>query len=152
MRMKKSFWDLTRKDVAERPVVITDKAPMASYGAVDERTECTENIVLFNAFLFYGASPRIFERAGYDYIDMRSRRSLQLEIPMDFGGVSGSGVWRFDIARYPKDRFEVFGFHLVGVAFYQLPESEPDIVAIRYHGPLSIYERFLPEVRIWLSR
>jgi len=149
---KKSFWDLTRKGVAQRPVVILDKTPMASYGAVDERTERTENMVRLNTFLVYGASPKVFEWEGYDYIDMRSRRSLQPEMPTRFGGLSGSGVWRFDIARYHKDRFELFGFHLAGVAFYQLPESEPDIVAIRYHGPLSIYQRLLPAVRNWLSR
>ena len=69
--MKKSFWDLTRKGVAQWPVVILDKTPMASYGAVDERM--SENMVRLNTFLVYGASPKVFEWEGYDYIDMRSR-------------------------------------------------------------------------------
>jgi hypothetical protein len=93
----------------------------------------------------------MFETSGYDYIDTSSRRSLQPELPESFGGVSGGGFWHFDVARYPNDKFEAARFHLSGVAFYQLPGSEADIVTVRYHGPRSIYEIFLPQVRKWLA-
>jgi hypothetical protein len=52
-----------------------------------------------NAFLFYGASPRLHEHGDSDYIDLRSRWSLQPELPGSFGGVSGADLWRFDIGR-----------------------------------------------------
>jgi hypothetical protein len=151
LEQKKSFWDLTRKGVAERPVVLTEKTPTASYGVVGEKTQCTDHSIALQAFLFYGASPKTFERAGYDYIDMSSRRSLQPEIPKHFGGVSGGGFWHFDVARYPSGEYVPARFNLAGVAFYQLPESDPDIVTIRHHGPRSIYESFLLDIRSWLA-
>lgn len=151
LKQRKSFWDLTRRGIAERPVVLTEQTPSASYGVVAERTQVTERTVALQAYLFYGTSPRTFELGGYDYIDMSSRRSLQPEIPESFGGLSGGGLWHFDVARYPNDQFEAARFHLSGVAFFQLPELEPDIVTIRYHGPRSIYELFLPRVRRWLA-
>ncbi len=151
LKQKKSFWDLSRKGVAERPVVLTEKTPIALYGAVAEKTRITGDTITLEAFLFYGASPRTFEQGGYDYVDMRSKRSLQPEIPESFGGVSGGGLWHFDVARYPNGEFEAARFHLSGVAFYQLSESEPDIVTIRHHGPRSIYEVFLPTIRRHIS-
>jgi hypothetical protein len=30
--------------------------------------------------------------------------------------------------------------------------SESRIAAIRYHGPVSVYQRFLPDARNWLSK
>jgi hypothetical protein len=73
------------------------------------------------------------------------------EIPNKFGGVSAGGLWHFDVVRYPTGEFEPARFHLFGVAFYQLPESEPDIVTIRHYGPRSIYEAFLPIIRRHIS-
>jgi hypothetical protein len=66
---------------------------------VGEKTECCGADVSLNAFLFYGASPRLHEHGDSDYIDLRSRRSLQPELPGSFGGVSGADLWRFDIGR-----------------------------------------------------
>jgi hypothetical protein len=117
---------------------------------VGEKTERRNNHVVLNAFALLGTSPQVLERDGYDYVDLRSSRSLEPKTPNSFGGVSGSGLWGFTIAKYPGSRFELLDFQLAGVAFYQMPETEAGIVAVRYHRPRSIYERFLPEVRNWL--
>ncbi len=129
----------------------TDKTPTASYGAVDQKTERKNDHVIINAFVFWGTSPQVFVREEYDYVDLRSDRSLEPETPFDFGGVSGSGLWRFAIAKYPGSGFEPFDFQLAGLAFYQMPETQAGVVAVRYHGPFSIYQRFPPEARNWLS-
>jgi hypothetical protein len=67
LQAKKSFWDLTRHGVAARPVVFTEKTPIASYGVVDEKTERKNNQVVINALVFFGTSPQVFDRQEYDY-------------------------------------------------------------------------------------
>jgi hypothetical protein len=149
---QKSFWDLTRPEVMNRVVFITRTGPIASCGVVAEKTERVADNIVLNPYVFFGTEPRVFEREEYDYVDLRSRRSLEPKTPNSFGGVSGSGLWRFSIAKVSESEIKPFDFQLAGVAFYQLPDTDDGVATIRFHGPRSIYERFLPQVRSWLVK
>jgi len=74
------------------------------------------------------------ERDGFDYLDYEIDLSYP-EVPRNFGGVSGGGVWR--VFLYCSHDGEIdwkMSFH--GTAYYQLQivdEHRP----IRCHGPKS---------------
>jgi hypothetical protein len=144
---KKSFCDLTGPGVTNRMVFITRTSPMASCGVVAEKTERSNGRITINQYVLLGTEPQLFERDGYDYVDLRSRRSLEPKTPNSFGGVSGSGLWRFSLARLSESEIKPFDFQLAGVAFYQLLDTDDGIVTVRFHGPRSIYEQLLPKVR-----
>jgi hypothetical protein len=61
--------------------------------------------------------------------------------------VSGTGLWRFSLARLSESEIEPFDFQLAGVAFNHLPDTDDGIATVRFHGPHSIYEQLLPKVR-----
>jgi hypothetical protein len=66
---------------------------MASCGLVAEKTVVAKSNTILNQYIFLWTEPQPFEREAYDYVDLRSRRSLQPETPNSFGGVSGSGLF-----------------------------------------------------------
>jgi hypothetical protein len=135
-----------------RQVFIIETSPIASCGVVAERTERSSDRITLNQYVLLGSAPQLFEREGYDYVDLRSRRSLEPKTPTSFGGMSGSGLWRFSIAKVSGSVLKPFDFQLAGVAFYQLPDTGDGIATVRFHGPRSIYERLLPSVRNWLAK
>jgi hypothetical protein len=155
LETKKSFWDLTRDDIASTSARFTKKTPTASFGIVAEKTHIVGNLVQLNACTFVGGSPKKIFHEDYDYIDSLSRRSLQPEMPSSFGGVSGAGLWTFGVERHSNAKFKPTNFLLAGVAFYENPNlaanPDPDLVAIRHHGPKSLYENFRPKIREWLK-
>ena len=124
---------------------------MASCGLVAEKTVVAKSKTDLNQYIFLWTEPRPFERETYDYVDLRSRRSLQPETPNSFGGVSGSGLWRFSLAKVSESEIKPFDFQLAGVAFYQLPDTDDGVATVRFHGPRSIYELLLPQVRVGLG-
>lgn len=148
---KKSFFDLSGPSVKNRLVGITRKTPLAFCGIVAEKTERLGRNTILNQYVIFGTEPELFERDGFDYMDLRSRRSLEPGTPSSFGGMSGAGLWRFSIARLPKSEMKPFDFQLAGVAFYQLADTEDGIATVRFHGSRSIYEHFLPQVRNWIK-
>jgi hypothetical protein len=148
---KKSFFDLTRPELANRTVIMTRTSPMASCGLVAEKTVIAEANTVLNQYIFLWTEPQPFERDGYDYVDLCSRRSLQPETPKSFGGVTGSGLWRFSLAKSSESEIKPLDFQFAGVAFYQLPDTDDGIATVRFHGPRSVYERLLPQVRGWLG-
>jgi hypothetical protein len=101
--------------------------------------------------VIFGTEPELFERDEFDYIDLRSRRSLEPRTPRSFGGMSGAGLWRFSIARLSISEIKPFDFQLAGVAFYQLADSEDGIATVRFHGPRSIYEGLPQRARHWMK-
>ena len=147
---KKSFCDLTGPTVKNHLIVVTRSSPIAACGVVAEKTAKSGNRTTVNQYVIFGTEPQVFERDEYDYIDLRSRRSLEPKTPSSFGGVSGSGLWRFSIARIAEGQVKPYDFQVAGVAFYQLPDSDDGVATIRFHGPISIYEKLLPKVRDWV--
>ena len=89
---------------------------------------------------------------GFDYIDIIATREPGTVIPNSFRGVSGGALWRFrDVFHVSEPMTELRREDYVfsGIVFWE-DLTDPDHLFIRSHGPRSIYERFLPEVREWL--
>jgi hypothetical protein len=147
---KKSFFDLTGPKVTNRLIAVARNTPIAACGILGERTEKNGNHVTLNQSVIFGTEPQIFDREGYDYIDLRSRRSLEPKTPASFGGLSGSALWRFSVARLLDGEIKPYDFQVAGVAFYQLPDTDAAIATIRFHGPDSVYKQLLPRASDWV--
>lgn len=78
---KKSFWDLTRSGAVNRQVFITETSPIASCEVVAEKTKRSSGRITLNQYVMLGTAPQLLEREGYDYVDLRSRRSLEPRTP-----------------------------------------------------------------------
>ena len=95
------------------------------------------------SFLYDTNASHATEHDGWDYFFVNLDIEANPEIPVDFGGVSGGGLWR---AKYRvtanRDRFWIEDpgrdIVLVGVNFLQTALPGRQLVA---HGPRSIYER-----------
>jgi hypothetical protein len=89
---------------------------------------------------------------GYDFVDLLAAREPGTVIPNSFQGVSGGALWRFrDFFHMsePPQELKRDDYVLAGIVFWE-DQTNPDAPFIRAHGPLSIYENFLPKVREWL--
>ena len=73
---------------------------------------------------------------GFDYTDVLVHWSSS-RIPPNFGGVSGSGLWRVLMFAEPSTRKVDWIASLQGVAFYHV-RTDGDHGVIRCHGPKSI--------------
>lgn len=90
---------------------------------------------------------------GYDFIDALIGAGPGTLIPGSFGGVSGGALWRFRDPFHtvqPMRELQSGDYVLAGIAFWEhLGKRKP---FIRSHGPRSLYEKFLPELRDWLRK
>lgn len=78
---------------------------------------------------------KVQEQDGFDYLDYEMDLSYP-ELPRNFGGVSGGGVWR--VFLYCSQDGEIdWKVQLHGTAYYQLPIVE-NHRTVRCHGPKSI--------------
>jgi hypothetical protein len=94
---------------------------------VAEKTERSSGRITLNQYVILGTAPQLLEREAHDYVDLRSRRLLEPRTPTSFGGLSGSGLWRFSIAKVSASVLKPLDFQLAGVAFYQLPDTDNGI-------------------------
>jgi hypothetical protein len=90
---------------------------------------------------------------GHDFFDVPVDRELGVRVPNFFNGVSGGAVWGL-VNLFEQDppmrQLQSTDYVLAGIAFWQYPEN-PRPKFIRGHGPRSLYEKFLPELRAWLN-
>jgi hypothetical protein len=102
-------------------------------------------------YSFLSGAKRYFVRDRWDFFDIDVDPTSLGEIQGTFGGVSGGGMWRYHIQRRAGDPpgTETLGsLHLAGVAFYEEETRGAEhTFLIRGHGPRSIYEQFVNEVR-----
>ncbi|HYY26294.1 MAG TPA: hypothetical protein VE860_00020 [Chthoniobacterales bacterium] len=101
----------------DRLIAVARNTPIAASGVVAERTEKNGNLTTLNRFVLFGTEPQVFETHGYDYLDLRSRRSLEPKTPNSFGGLSGTGLWKFLIAKISEREIKPFDFQIAGAAF-----------------------------------
>jgi hypothetical protein len=90
---------------------------------------------------------------GYDFVDALAAREPETLIPESFGGVSGGALWRFrDLFHTDQliSELQPEDYVLAGIPFWQ-DYTDPNAPFVRAHGPRSLHERFLPEVRAWLK-
>lgn len=112
----------------------------------------SETTVLSGGPFFTG--PVKYTRYGnHDYYDLGITKATIDGFLDSFGGVSGGGLWKFPI--YQKNGIQL-GDKLnedivfAGVAFYEEKTSDGDYT-VRAHGPVSIYDTFLAELRRQIS-
>jgi hypothetical protein len=94
------------------------------------------------SFIYNTYISEYFEHEGWDYQIMGINLDANPDIPENFSGVSGGGVWKIKFwVDNDKTRFAVENFSediaLVGVNFYQTDLKDRQIIA---HGPESIYK------------
>ena len=127
----RSFWNLTGQR-AINAEVLEVCILMGTPGELGTFTETFADVQINGMFLGPEAQ---HTRGEFDYLDYEI--DLSLDVPKDFGGVSGGGVWQTYLYWAPSTGEIDWKMSLHGVAFFQLP-----IVAerrtIRCHGPETI--------------
>ena len=81
---------------------------------------------------FSDVNAKTYKHGDFDYVDLREDRKFP-GIPKDFGGVSGGGLWRVRVFGSPENAEIERRWSLEGVAFFQLPLPDDNVV-IRCHG------------------
>jgi hypothetical protein len=90
---------------------------------------------------FFGVTVLEETRDGYDYLTTHAKTTLP-NVPASFKGVSGGGLWEIGLTM-KKATGEISWereHHFRGVAFWEEPKP-PHEVALRCHGPRSIFEK-----------
>jgi hypothetical protein len=90
---------------------------------------------------------------AFDYVDVGCDRLFCPTMPRSFGGVSGGGLWRYDVLRKKDEapgQEKLGNFYLAGVVFRE-DAINTDKPTVRAHGAASIYDVCLPAVRAWLK-
>ena len=91
---------------------------------------------------YYGGYEKenVFKRKMFDYIDTPVKYTSTNNLPESFGGVSGGGLWAFNVSTPDDGKTLVHSPpFLCGVAFYETAK-ELDRRDIRHHFIRSIYE------------
>lgn len=85
-----------------------------------------------------------YENHGYDYLEMSIEyESHNQNLPKNFGGVSGGGIWQVPLNRNSQGKIEQDEYILSGVIFYQT-QLEKNHRILRGHGRKTIYYK-IPE-------
>lgn len=97
------------------------------------------------SFIYDTGVQRRVEFEGWDYLYVNLDILDNSQIPRDYGGMSGGGIWRVEYATDPELRTFVVesnarGIVLSGVIFYQTAEDGRQLLS---HGPQSIYRAFI---------
>jgi hypothetical protein len=159
IKKKKSFWPLTKNPSAHlqaadsRNVFATVNGFVARETRDGEPDSGFQQVKRLQGYSFIGGPSARHDVGPWDFVDVDGYRSTCPSIPLSFGGVSGGGLWTFRVNRRgPGSGTQVMDdLTLAGVAFYEL-DPQSDKPAVRCHGPHSVYEQALKEIRIWLQR
>ena len=127
----KSYWNMQRQ-IDINAEVLEVMVLMGTPAALGEFTDTHAELQITGMFL---GPENVQEREGFDYLDYEMDLSYP-EVPSNFGGVSGGGVWR--VFLYSSQDGEIdwkISFH--GTAYYQL-QIVDNHRTIRCHGPKSL--------------
>jgi hypothetical protein len=122
-----------------------EKALWAVMGVVGQSSQVTPRaetgLVVANirGEAFFGVTCTADAHGGYDYLTTYAKTTLP-GVPSSFGGVSGGGLWQIDLTMKKGTEAISWELHFRGVAFWEEPKP-PDQIAIRCHGPRSIFEK-----------
>ncbi len=106
------------------------------FGAPHALGQFTQTQAHLHARAFQVIEESSYSRDGLDYIDVFAHWPSQ-QVPINFGGVSGGGLWKILIFSEPSTGKLDYIRTLEGVAFYHL-RIEGDHGVIRCHGLESI--------------
>ncbi len=153
LKAKKSFYMLSR----EREDMLNEVDTLVSccwalFGCPFERTEveykCATRIkeLQVQGMIALSNVENEWSEGGYDYVDVAVRYGPDDTGPVDFGGVSGGGLWLLPLRKNLNTGLvECERAHLCGVAFFQT-DRERVPKSIRCHGSQSIYKHLVPKV------
>jgi hypothetical protein len=155
IRARKSFLNLAlRRSMLSSHPPQMEKAVWAVIGlvggssTVELHDQTGVAIANLRAEAFFAWSCTEDLRDGYDYLSLTARTTLP-GVPSSFKGVSGGGLWQIGL-KMEKSTGAISWegeHHFRGVAFWEEPRP-PDRVAIRCHGPRSIFEKAWAEWRL----
>jgi hypothetical protein len=158
LRASKSFYNLTLDPKNRMKEALDNTGFMAFVGYVAEQiTDAPPEsgfpaVRRIQGYAFLTGPEKYHAQNGFDYVDVGCNRVLCPTMPKSFGGVSGGGLWRFDVLRdvHEKAGQERLGkSYLAGVVFLQIA-IDTYTPKVRGHGARSIYEVCLPAIKAWL--
>jgi len=145
IKVYKSFYNLStdREMSLTRPPAL-DRGVWFVCGIPDERTimeqpgESFDIALSFFGFCGAGGANRQFVLKGYDYIEVDVEYISSVNIPTNFGGVSGGGLWQVTVKESREGQLEPVQYFFCGIPFYQ-SELRDNKRFLRCHGRESIY-------------
>lgn len=126
IKVSKSFHDLSRdqEELLTNPPA-TDFGIWFVCGAPGERTRIEQSrssfgeIFAFQDYCAAGGVQREYERGNYDYFEMDIDVVSEADIPHNFAGMSGGGLWQVTVARAEDQTLIPKRYLFSGVVFYQ---------------------------------
>jgi hypothetical protein len=141
---RKSFLNLARRrSMLPSHPPQTEKSLWAVMGLVGQKStvepvdEKRTVIARVRGEAFFGVTCTAERRGEYDYLTVYAKTTLR-EVPSSFGGISGGGLWEVTLKMRGDSIISRGEHHFRGVAFWEEREA-PDRIAIRCHGPHSIF-------------
>jgi hypothetical protein len=158
LRASKSFYNLTLHPKNRMEEALDSSGFMAFVGYVAEQiTDAPaesgfRDVRRIQGYAFLTGPEKYQDRNGFDYVDVGCDRLLAPTMPRSFGGVSGGGLWRFDVLRDPNEEpgQERLGKSFLAGVVFREDDVNTDTPRVRGHGARSIYEICLPQIRAWL--
>jgi len=145
MKAHKSFYNLSKRQ-AEMLGRSPDREGgfWGVSGFVAEESVLDKPELGLAGLLCLGGIDFLREAEGFDYLEVGVDRVTTPDLPNSFGGVSGGGLWHFNVIRPPgsADLFWDGRIQLEGVAFYETAVDSGRQL-IRCHGRKSLY--------VWVS-
>lgn len=143
---KKTFFNLDtkRERLLNAPPDLRDGA-WFSHGFLQEGTKIAPDHLedgltkYFYNFTGVGGPDSVNTLDGFDYFDFPVSHEGRSRAPVNWGGMSGGGIWQVQLKRANGQLVHMSPV-LSGIAFYQHPTSET-VCGIKAHGRKSIYER-----------
>ena len=158
-KARKSFYNLARDPENRMARALDSEGFVAFVGFVAQEQKELPAELGFSAvtglygYAFLTGVENQIEKGLHDYFEVASDRTLCPKVPKSFGGVSGGGLWKFFVSRQTTEdkpgSERLNGYVLAGITFYQI-EPSSDRPLVRAHGPRSIYQTFLSDLRTWL--
>lgn len=128
MERFKVFYNLDRrKSEALASSPLYNAGEWALIGAPGEFCSVEAKRANLDVFLLVSKLLKVYDRDGFDYVDISLDTKGKPELPNSYGGLSGSGLWQLQGG----------SASLEGVAFYQSIEETKQYV--RCHARKSIY-------------
>jgi hypothetical protein len=159
LRSSKIFYSLTLETENRMKEALDESGFMTLVGYLnDQITDAPgesgfQDVRQIQGYAFLTGPEERHDQNGFDYVDVGCNRILSPAVPKNFRGVSGGGLWRFNVftdVHEKVGRETLGGSFLAGVVFLEIG-IETCIPRVRCHGARSIYEVFLPQVRDWLK-
>jgi hypothetical protein len=148
IKATKSFWNLSAKKEIVLQKSYNNNGAWAVCGVVDKLIESKgpdrghNKVFRLHHYLWYGGFEGVFKKNGHDYIETSVNYNTNPDLPEDFGGLSGSGLWHVPLFESKWGEIQCGTPILSGVTFYQT-ETVDGMCHLRSHGRDSIYIKLM---------